>query len=220
MLWEALDKEVERRGPRGCRDAAAAPVYGQRKRAGRRVLASLARCLETRLRLQGNRAHRVVDRPWQGTVLGYTVPNPRQARVTPAPKPGKRAKGRMRQLTHRGRGQHLGGVSAASNRVTRGWGGDLRLARVKAPGDPVAPWSCRCLRHLLWEPWRTPKPRGRKPTALGREVARARQATAPGLGAWWKAGASHMHAAGTHGVLAAWGLRSLLEQHRAMPRST
>jgi hypothetical protein len=49
--------------------------------------------------------------------------------------------------------------------------------------------------------------------------AATRKATATGLGAWWNAGASHMHAAVNNGVLATWGLRSLLDQHRAMQRS-
>ena len=42
--------------------------------------------------------------------------------------------------------------------------------------------------------------------ALGLEAARARKATATGRGAWWNAGASHMHAAVNNRLLAVWGL--------------
>ncbi len=43
----------------------------------------------------------------------------------------------------------------------------------------------------------------------------ARKATATGHGAWWNAGASHMHAAVINRLLTEWGLLSLLDQLRA-----
>jgi group II intron reverse transcriptase/maturase len=220
ILLDDLDKELERRGHRYCRYADDANVYVHSKRAGLRVMASLTRFLETRLRLKVNRAKSVVDRPWNGTFLGYTVTNNLKPRLKPAPKSVKRAKDRIRQITHKGRGQNIGRVIAEINRFTHGWVGYFRLASVKAQFDTLDQWIRRRLRKILWEQWRTPKTRCRKLIALGLEVARARKATATGLGAWWNAGASHMHAAINNGVLAAWGLRSLLDQHRAMQRST
>jgi RNA-directed DNA polymerase len=106
------------------------------------------------------------------------------------------------------------------NRFTRGWLGYFRLTRVKAQFETMDQWIRRRLRKILWEQWRKPKTRCRKLIALGLEAQRARKATATGLGAWWNAGASHMHAAVNNRVLASWGLRSLLDQHRAMQRST
>ena len=112
-----------------------------------------------------------------------------------------------------------GNTKEAINRFTWGWVGYYRLASVKAQFDTVDQWIRRRLRKILWEQWRTPKTRCRKLIALGLERQRARKATATGLGAWWNAGASHMHAAVNNRVLAPWGLRSLLDQHRAMQRS-
>jgi RNA-directed DNA polymerase len=114
--------------------------------------------------------------------------------------------------------------------VTRVCHGGLRLYRgmdklstpskVQQQCDTLDQWMRRRLRKILWEQWRTPKTRCRKLIALGLEAARARKATATGLGAWWNAGASHMHAAVNNRVLAEWGLRSLLDQLRAMQRPT
>ena len=106
------------------------------------------------------------------------------------------------------------------NRFTRGWFGYFRLSSVKAQFDMLDQWIRRRLRKILWEQWRTPKTRRRKLIALGLEAGRARKATATGLGAWWNAGSSHMHAAVTKRVLAEWGLRNLVDQHRSMQRST
>lgn len=220
ILLDDVDKELERRGHRFCRYADDANVYVQSKRAGLRVMASLTRFLEDRLRLKVNPSKSVVDRPWNGTFLGYTVTNHLQPRLKPAPKSVKRAKDRIRQITHKGRGRHIRVVIEDINRFTRGWIGYFRLASVKAQFEILDQWIRRRLRKILWEQWRKPTTRCRKLIALGLEVGRARKATATGLGAWWNAGASHMHAAVNNRVLAAWGLRNLLDQHRAMQRST
>jgi RNA-directed DNA polymerase len=183
-------------------------------------MASLTRCVAGRLRRTVNRAKSVVDRPWNCTFLGYTVTNNLQPRLKPAPKSVQRAKDRMRQITHRGRGRNIRVVIEEINRFTRGWVGYFQLSRVQQQFDTLDQWLRRRLRKILWEQWRTPKTRCRKLMALGLEAARARKATATGLGAWGNAGASHMHAAVNNRVLAEWGLRSLLDQLRAMQRST
>ena len=219
ILLDDFDKELERRGHRFCRYGDDANVYVQSKRAGLRVMASLMRFLEGRLRLKVNRSKSVVDRPWNCTFLGYTVTHHLKPRLKPAPQAVQRAKDRIRQITHKGRGRNIRVVIGEINRFTRGWVGYYRLASVKAQFDTVDQWIRRRLRKILWEQWRTPKTRCRKLIALGLERQRARKATATGLGAWWNAGASHMHAAVNNRVLASWGLRSLLDQHRAMQRS-
>ena len=88
------------------------------------------------------------------------------------------------------------------------------------PFDKLDQWIRRRLRKILWEQWKKPKTRCRKMVALGLEAARARKATATGRGAWWNAGASHMHAAVNNRLLAVWGLLNLLTQLRDLQRST
>jgi RNA-directed DNA polymerase len=220
ILLDDFDKELERRRHRFCRYADDANVYVHSKRAGLRVLASLTRFLAEHLRLQVHPTKSVVERPWHCTFLGYTMTNHLQPRLKPAPKSVNRAKDRIRQITHSGRGRNIRVVIDNINRFTRGWVGYFRLAGVKTPFDMLDQWIRRRLRKILWEQWRTPKTRCRKLITLGLEAQRARKATATGLGAWWNAGASHMHAAVNNRVLASWGLRTLLDQHRAMQRST
>jgi RNA-directed DNA polymerase len=183
-------------------------------------MASLTQFLEGHLRLKVNCAKSVVDRPWNCPFLGYTVTNNLQPRLKPAPKSVKRAKDRIRQITHKGRGRNIQVGIAEINRFTRGWVGYFRLSSVKQQFEMMDQWLRRRLRKILWEQWRQPKTRCRNLIALGLEADRARKATATGLGAWWNAGASHMHAAVNNRVLAEWGLQSLLDQLRAMQRST
>jgi RNA-directed DNA polymerase len=121
-------------------------------------MASLTRFLEDRLRLKVTPSKSVVDRPWNCTFLGYTVTNHLQPRLKPAPKSVKRAKDRIRQITHPGRERHIRVVIEEVNRFTRGWIGYFRLARVKAPFEILDQWIRRRLRKILWELWRQPKP--------------------------------------------------------------
>jgi RNA-directed DNA polymerase len=220
ILLDEFDKELERRRHRFCRYADDTKVYVRSQQAGGRVMASLTRFVEGRLRLKVNRTKSCVDRPWNCPFLGYTVTNHLQPRLKPAPASVHRAKERIRQITHRGRGRNLRVVISEINRFTRGWVDYYRLSKVPHQFDLLDQWLRRRLRKILWEQWRKPKTRCRKLIALGLEAARARQATATGRGAWWNAGASHMHAAVTNRVLADWGLRTLLDQLRARQRST
>jgi len=211
ILLDEFDKELERRGHCFCRYADDANVYVRSRRAGERVMASLTRFLESKLRLKVNRAKSAVDRPWKRKFLGYTVTNHRSPRLKPAPQSVQRAKDRIREITHKGRGRNILRVIKEINQFTRGWVGYFRLATVKQAFDTLDQWLRRRLRKILWEQWKKPKTRFRRLVALGVNAERARKATATGLGAWWNAGASHMHAAITNRLLAQWGLLSLLD---------
>ena len=73
ILLDDFDKELERRGHCFCRYADDVNVYVRSRRAGERVMESLTRFLEGRMRLKVNRTKSAVDRPWKRTFLGYTV---------------------------------------------------------------------------------------------------------------------------------------------------
>ena len=194
ILLDDFDKELERRGHCFCRYADDVNVYVRSRRAGERVMESLTRFLEGRMRLTVNRTTSAVDRPWKRTFLGYTVTTHCSPRLKPAPASLTRAKDRIRHITHAGRGRNIRTVIDEVNRFTRGWVGYCRLATVTDPFDKLDQWIRRRLRKILWEQWKKPQTRCRKMVALGLEAARARKATATGRGAWWNAGASHMHA--------------------------
>ena len=96
LLLDDLDKELERRGHRFCRYADDCNIYVQSQAAGERVLASVTRFLEERLRLRVNRAE---ERG--GPRRGTQVPRPSSAdaaaRLGIAPKSLERAKERLQR---------------------------------------------------------------------------------------------------------------------------
>lgn len=220
IILDDFDKELERRGHRFCRYADDTNVYVRSKRAGERVMKSLIHFLESKLLLKVNREKSAVDRPWKRKFLGYTMTNHLKPKLKPAPESVKRAKDKIREITHRGRGRNIEHVIKEVNRFVRGWVGYFRLSTVKQAFVSIDQWLRRRLRKILWEQWKKPKTRYRKLVALGLDAGRARKATATGRKAWWNAGASHMHGAVSNGKLAQWGLLGFLNQLQSWQRCT
>ena len=218
IVLDELDKELERRGHNFCRYADDTNVYVRSQRAGERVMASLTHFLESNLLLKVNRNKSAVDRPWRRKFLGYTMTHHHKPKLKPAPPSVKRAKDRIREITHKGRGRNIVQVIKEVNKFVRGWVGYYRLSTVKQAFITLDQWLRRRLRKILWEQWKKPKTRCRKLVALGLNAERARKATATGRKAWWNAGASHMHGAVTNRRLAQWGLLGLLNQLQAWQR--
>jgi group II intron reverse transcriptase/maturase len=64
ILLDELDKELEKRGHKFCRYADDCNVYVKSKRAGERVMKSLTKFLEKKLKLTVNKDKSAVDRPY------------------------------------------------------------------------------------------------------------------------------------------------------------
>lgn len=216
ILLDELDKELERRGHRFCRYADDCNVYVGSKVAGERVMDSLGRFLEKRLRLRLNRDKSVVDRPWKRTFLGYSMTSNKEPKLRVAREALRRAKGDLRQLFRRGRGRSLKRVIGEVNQFTRGWAGYFRLAQTKNVFEETDEWLRRRCRWLLWRQWKKPRTRFKKLVQLGLAAERAKLSAGNGRGPWWNAGASHMNASVPAAWLAAQGLLSLSVEHRRL----
>ena len=81
ILLTELDRELERRGHRFCRYADDCNIYVASEQAGQRVMNSVTRFLEQRLRLQVNLEKSAVDRPWKRSFLGYSLTWHKQTRL-------------------------------------------------------------------------------------------------------------------------------------------
>lgn len=216
ILLDEFDKELERRGHRFCRYADDVNVYVRSKAAGERVMVSLERFLEKRLRLKLNRNKSVVDRPWKRTFLGYSMTPNKEPKLKVARETLQRAKGDLKALFRRGRGRSLARVIGEINQFTRGWVGYFRLAQTKNVFEETDEWLRRRCRWLLWRQWKRPRTRLKKLLQLGLDVERAKQSAYNGRGPWWNSGASHMNASVPAAWLAAQGLLSLSAEHRRL----
>ena len=94
-------------------------IYVRSEAAGHRVMASITRFIERRLKLQVNAEKSAVGRPWQRTFLGYTLREDSEFRRCVAEKALARFKSRVRELTRRSRGVSLERVVKDLSRRSR-----------------------------------------------------------------------------------------------------
>lgn len=193
ILLDELDKELEARGHRFVRYADDCNVYVQSRRSGERVMASLSRFLEGRLKLKVNAAKSAVGRPWQRTFLGYSMTFHQKPRLKVADSSVKRFKTTLRQVFRRGRGHSLKQIIEESTPKLRGWIDYFRLAEVKGIFEELDGWIRRKLRCILWRRWKRSFTRARNLMQRGLSEQRAWQSAQNGRGPWYNSGASHMN---------------------------
>jgi RNA-directed DNA polymerase len=144
LLLDDLDKELERRGHRFCRYADDCNIYVQSKAAGERVMQSVVRFLEKRLRLRVNRDKSAVAHVSERKFLGHRLLS--GGRLGVAPKSLERAKDRIRQITRRNRGVSLRAMIGELNSFLAGWVTYFRYAECRGHLQRLDEWIRRKLR--------------------------------------------------------------------------
>ncbi len=213
ILLDDLDQELERRGHRFCRYADDCNIYVRSNKAGQRVMESISRFLEKRLRLKVNREKSAVDRPWKRDFLGYTMTWHRQPRLKVSPESIQRIKGKIRELMWKARGCSLAKVIGELVPLLRGWINYFRLSSVKIAFEELDEWIRRRLRCVIWQHWKKPLTRAKRLIQRGVEKETAYISAYNGRGAWWNSGRPHMNLAFPAKWFAEQGLISLLSQH-------
>ena len=183
LLLDEADKELEQRGHRFCRYADDLNVYVRLKAAGDRVMASVTRFVEKRLRLRVNRTKSAVAHVSERKFLGYRLLA--GGRLAIAPASLERAKGRIREITRRNRGISLERMISELNSYLTGWVTYFRYASAKGHLSRLDEWIRRKLRCMRLKQ----RKRGRSVTAflvsLGVPPWRARTSGGSGCG-WWR----------------------------------
>jgi RNA-directed DNA polymerase len=218
ILLDDLDKELESRKLRFVRYADDLNVYVKSKRAAERVLTSVTRFLNKKLRLKVNEEKSKVDRPWNRAFLGYTMTHHRDPKLRVAPIKEKRLKAKFRPLLRKGRGSSLRRTLPELSARIRGWVAYYRHCDVKAAFERLDQWMRRRVRAILWRQWKNPGTKRRELMRRGIDETRASKSTSNGRGPWWNAGASHMNEAIKIRQLQAAGLLSFLDEFQRLKR--
>jgi RNA-directed DNA polymerase len=215
ILLDELDKELERRGHKFCRYADDCNIYVRSRSAGERVLKSLTRFLEQRLRLKVNAEKSAVARPWERKFLGYSLTWHHESRLKVAASSVQRLKEKLREIFRRGKGRNLSKlIEGELTPLLRGWMNYFRLAQVKGIFEELDGWIRRKLRCLIWRQWKRAVTRAKRLMQRGLKETQAWESATNRRGPWWNAGASHMNAAFPKSYFDRCGLLSLLEQRR------
>ena len=216
ILLDDLDRELERRGHAFCRYADDCNIYVGSQAAGERVLASITRFLDRRLKLKVNAAKSAVDRPGNRKFLGYSMTFHKEPRLKVAPASVKRFKEVLKVELRRGRGRNLKRFIAETLLPKlRGWANYFKLAEVKGVFEELDQWLRRKLRCVIWRQWKHVFTRAKNLMRRGLDEVTAWKSATNGRGPWWNAGAQHMNFAFPKKTFDAMGLPSLLDMRLA-----
>lgn len=125
LLLDELDKELERRGHKFCRYADDCNIYVKSQKAGERVMASVEKFLEKKLRLRLNEKKSKVAEVKECKFLGYKLLS--DGRLVIAEESVKRFKDKVRRITKRNRGVKLEEIIRQLNKLLPGWAAYFKL---------------------------------------------------------------------------------------------
>lgn len=167
ILLDDLDKELTKRGLHFVRYADDCNIFVRSRRAGERVIDSVIRFVEGKLRLKVNRDKSAVDRPWNRKFLGFSFLPNKEATIRIASKTQERFKERIREITSRTRPLSMEKRMEELNRFLMGWVGYFHIASAKKHCENFDGWIRRRLRMCLWKQWKRVRTRYRELRALG-----------------------------------------------------
>ena len=155
IMLDELDRELERRGHRHCRYADDCNIYVKSRKAGERVMESITRYIEEKLKLKVNRNKSAVDRPSKRKFLGlsfYMVKG--KARNFIHIKSIQRFKGKVRLITSRSNGRSMERRVEEMNRLIIGWCNYFCLADMRSSANELDGWIRRRIRMCFWKQWK------------------------------------------------------------------
>jgi RNA-directed DNA polymerase len=155
IMLDQLDKELEQRGHKFCRYADDCNIYVKSHRAGERVMKSITKWIETRLKLKVNQTKSAVDYPSKRKFLGFSFYGTKEGvRVRIHPKPLERFKEKVRALTSRSNGTSMETRITKLNQLVTGWVHYFKIADIKGHCQKLDEWIRRRLRMCHWKDWK------------------------------------------------------------------
>ncbi len=172
IVLDELDRELAQRGHRFVRYADDSNVYVRSERAGQRVMASLSRFIERRLRLKVNRTKSAVARTEERHFVGFSLrrePMDGEVEVLLSKRSKERIDEKIRSLTPRNLGGALRVCIQRVNRYLDGWVGFFGIctAEVERTFARLDAHIRRPLRAIQLKHWKRKRTIARRLIRLG-----------------------------------------------------
>jgi RNA-directed DNA polymerase len=201
IVLDKLDKELERRGHKFARYADDFVILVKSKRAGERVLKSVTRFVEKKLKLKVNGQKSKVVPVEESKFLGFTF---KGNRITVHPKAMEKFGRRVRALTGRSWGVSMEVKIKELTQYLRGWINYFGIAVTYQTSIDLDQWIRRRVRMCYFKQWHRPRTRVRNLIKLGVSHKLAVSCGASSKGYW--------RGAKTEGIQIALNNKLLMEQ--------
>lgn len=214
IMLNELDKELELRGLRFVRYADDCNIYVKSRKAANRVMESITRYIEGKLKLTVNKEKSTVGRPWKLKFLGYSFYNVKggvEFRVHE--KSVKKLKQKIKYLTGRSRIGNIKSTYIKLKQVIVGWINYFKMAKMKNKMQMLDEWLRRRIRMCYWKQWKKIKTKFKNLQRLGIDKYKAWEFANTRKGYWRIASSPILHRTITNARLKKSGLVSLTETY-------
>ena len=155
IMLNELDKELERRGLQFVRYADDCIIFTKSRKAANRVMESITRYIEGKLRLKVNKEKSKVDRPWKIKYLGFSFYQSKGiVEIKVHQKSINKFKDKIRKITSRSNGMSMEKRYEKLQQIIRGWVNYFKVANMKGVVQELDSWIRRRLRMCYWKQWK------------------------------------------------------------------
>jgi len=158
ILLDELDKELQERGHSFVRYADDCSIYVKSEKSAHRVLESITKYIEEKLKLKVNREKTKISQPYQSTLLGFSFyRNAGEWKIRISPKSLERIKEKLRSKTKRNDPSNAADKIKKIETVVRGWVNYFSIATAKSLMKRLDEMVRVRLRMGIWKQWKKPK---------------------------------------------------------------
>jgi group II intron reverse transcriptase/maturase len=155
IMLNELDKELEERNHKFCRYADDNQLYVKTRKAAERVMSSITKFIEDKLKVKVNKKKSAIGRPWERKFLGFSFyTKQKELRIRVHPKSIKRVKEKIRFITSRSNAWSMEFRYLKLRQLIIGWVSYFRLADIKTKCIELDEWTRRRIRMCYWKQWK------------------------------------------------------------------
>jgi len=168
IVLDELDKELELRGHSYVRYADDCSIYVRSKKSAERVLTSITKYIEQRLKLKVNREKTKISRPSKSSLLGFSFyKTSKEWEIRISPKSIQRIMKKCKVITSRSNGKSIKEKINQLKPIVTGWINYFVIAKAKKVMQEIDGCIRTRLRMCRWKEWKRPKTRQRNLLELG-----------------------------------------------------
>jgi group II intron reverse transcriptase/maturase len=214
IMLNELDSELTKRGLKFCRYADDCNIYVKSQKAANRVMQSIAKFIEDKLKLKVNKEKSAVDRPWKLKFLGFSFYHKKEGiGIRVHPKSVRKFKQKLRQITGRSNAMSMVYRMLKLKKLITGWINYFGIADMGSLIKSLDEWLRRRIRMCYWKQWKKIKTRLDNLVKLGTDKAKAWEFANTRKNYWRIAGSPILQGTFTNEYLKKLGFQSIAERY-------
>ena len=214
IMLNELDSELTKRGLKFCRYADDCNIYVKSQKAANRVMGSITKFIEDKLKLKVNKEKSTVDRPWKLKFLGFSFYHKKEGTgIRIHPKSVRKFKQKLKEITGRSNAMSMAWKMLKLKQLITGWVNYFGIADMGKLVKSLDEWLRRRIRMCYWKQWKKIKTKHDNLVKLGIDNFKAWEFANTRKSYWRIAGSPILSCTFTNEYLKKFGFQSIAERY-------